>query len=80
MGARVITIKEIRERGMDKIVDDALNIAHKKTKHVFVTICSDCTDAGFNPGGPPTSTVFSPMNCFQRFTGSGSLVSPVLIM
>jgi guanidinopropionase len=52
MGARIFTIKEIRERGIDAIIDDALKIAHKKTKHVFVTICSDCIDAGFNPGGP----------------------------
>ena len=52
MGATIFTIKDIRERGLDTIVEDAINIAHKNTKHVFVTICSDCTDAGFNPGGP----------------------------
>ncbi len=52
MGARIFTIREIRERGMDAVVADALAIAHEKTKHVFVTVCSDCIDAGFNPGGP----------------------------
>jgi agmatinase len=52
MGARVITIREIRKRGIDAVIDDAINIAHEKTKHVFVTICSDGIDAGFNPGGP----------------------------
>jgi agmatinase len=52
MGARIITIKEIRDKGIDAIIDDAITIAHTKTKKVFVTICSDCIDAGFNPGGP----------------------------
>ena len=52
MGARIFTIQEIRKRGAEAVIDDAINIAHEKTKHVFVTICSDCTDAGFNPGGP----------------------------
>jgi agmatinase len=52
MGATTFTIREIRKRGMEAVVDDAINIAHEKTKHVLVTICSDCTDAGFNPGGP----------------------------
>ena len=52
MGARVFTIKEIREKGIDAVIEEALARAHEKTKHVFVTICSDCIDAGFNPGGP----------------------------
>jgi len=52
MGARIFAINEIRKRGIDEVIDEALAIAHKDTKHVFVTICSDCTDAGFNPGGP----------------------------
>jgi len=52
MGARIFTTREIRERGMTAVVEDALAVAHEKTKHVFVTICSDCIDAGYNPGGP----------------------------
>jgi guanidinopropionase len=52
MGARIITAKEIRERGMAAVTDEAIAIAHRDTKHVFVTICSDCIDAGYNPGGP----------------------------
>ena len=52
MGARIITTREIRERGMEAITEEAIAIAHEKTKHVFVTICSDCIDAGYNPGGP----------------------------
>jgi agmatinase len=52
MGARIFTIKEIREKGIDAVIEEAIARAHEKTKHVFVTICSDCVDAGFNPGGP----------------------------
>jgi guanidinopropionase len=52
MGATIFTIREIRKRGIDAIIDDAINIAQQNTKYVFVTICSDCIDAGFNPGGP----------------------------
>ena len=52
MGARVFTTREIREKGMAAVTEEAIAIAHTKTKHVFVTICSDCTDAGYNPGGP----------------------------
>lgn len=52
MGATIFTIKEIRERGMEAVVEEAIAIAHEKTKHVFVTICSDSIDAGYNPGGP----------------------------
>jgi agmatinase len=52
MGARIFTIREIRKRGIDAVIDDAIDAAREKTKHVFVSICSDCTDAGFNPGGP----------------------------
>jgi agmatinase len=60
MGARIITIKEIRDKGIDAIIDDAITIAHTKTKKVFVTICSDCIDAGFNPGGPADFTGLFP--------------------
>ncbi|OGW36519.1 MAG: arginase [Nitrospirae bacterium GWD2_57_9] len=52
MGARIFTIQEIRKRGIEAVIDDAINAAREKTKHVLVSICSDCTDAGFNPGGP----------------------------
>ncbi|WP_224984622.1 agmatinase family protein [Geomonas agri] len=52
MGAHIFTTKEIRERGMVEVTQEAIAIAHEKTRHVFVTICSDCIDAGYNPGGP----------------------------
>lgn len=52
MGATIFTIREIRKRGIDTIIEEAIDIARENTKYVFVTICSDCIDAAFNPGGP----------------------------
>ena len=52
MGARVMTTREIRRLGVDAAVEEALRVARKGTKKVYVTICSDVTDAAFNPGGP----------------------------
>jgi len=52
MGAKVFTMGDVRKRGFDAVMEDAINVAHEKTKHVFVTICSDCSDAAYNPGGP----------------------------
>lgn len=52
MGATIFTMKEIRKRGIEAVIDDAISIAHTGTKKIFLTICSDCIDAGFNPGGP----------------------------
>ncbi|MGE5698956.1 MAG: agmatinase family protein [Deltaproteobacteria bacterium] len=52
MGAKVFNIRDIRKRGIDAVIDDAISIAWEKTRHVFVTVCSDCIDAAYNPGGP----------------------------
>jgi agmatinase len=52
IGARLITIKEIRESGIEKSIKSAIDIAYKGTKAVYVTICSDVIDVAYNPGGP----------------------------
>ncbi|MBE0596455.1 MAG: agmatinase family protein [Desulfuromonadales bacterium] len=52
MGASVFTIRDIRRRGIEAVIEDAIAVAQKGTKQVYVTICSDCLDAAFNPGGP----------------------------
>jgi len=52
MGARIYTILEIRKRGIEAVMNEAINIAKTQTRHIYVTICSDCIDAAFNPGGP----------------------------
>jgi agmatinase len=52
IGARVFTIREIRTRGMDAVIDEAIELATRGTGCFYVTICSDCMDVAFNPGGP----------------------------
>jgi guanidinopropionase len=52
VGAKIFTIRDIRSRGMDTVIDAAIGIATKGTTRIYVTICSDCVDAAFNPGGP----------------------------
>lgn len=64
MGAKVLHIGEIRKRGMEAIINDAINIAHEKTKQVYVTICSDCIDAAYNPGGPADFNGLFPYELF----------------
>lgn len=64
MGASVFHMGEIRERGMEAVINDAINIAYEKTKHVYVTICSDCIDAAFNPGGPADFNGLVPYELF----------------
>jgi agmatinase len=52
LGASIFTMREIRRRGIEAVIEDALAVARKGTDHVYVTICSDCVDASVNPGGP----------------------------
>ncbi len=65
MGAKVFHMGEVRNRGMEAVISDAINIAHEKTKHVYVTICSDCIDAGYNPGGPADFNGLFPYELFS---------------
>jgi len=52
IGATVFTIRQIRNRGIEAVMEEAMRIAREGTKYIYVTICSDCVDAAFNPGGP----------------------------
>ena len=65
MGAKIFNIREIRRRGIDVVIDEAINIAGEKTKHLFVTICSDCIDAAYNPGGPADFNGLFPHELFS---------------
>lgn len=74
MGARIFAINEIRKRGIDDVISEAIDIAHQDTKYVLVTICSDCIDAGFNPGGPADFNGLMPhelLPSLQRIGASG---------
>ncbi len=52
IGARTISIGEIRREGIAKSVREAYSTASVGTRGVYVTICSDVLDAAYNPGGP----------------------------
>jgi agmatinase len=65
MGAKVFTILDIRSRGMDAVTDEAIGLAKKGTSCIYVTICSDCIDAAFNPGGPADFNGLFPNELFS---------------
>lgn len=71
MGATVFTIRDIRKRGIEEIVSESLAIARRETDHVFVTVCSDCVDAGFNPGGPADFNGLFPSELFSALYSLG---------
>ena len=52
IGARTITIRDIRRDGVLASAKAAYETASHGTAGVYVTICSDVLDAAFNPGGP----------------------------
>ncbi len=64
LGSRIITIKEIRSRGIDSVLEEAIAIASDGTDHIYVTICSDAIDAAFNPGGPADFNGLFPQEIF----------------
>ncbi len=65
MGATVFTIRDIRNKGMDAVMEEAIGIARKGTCCIYVTICSDCLDAAFNPGGPADFNGLFPGDLFS---------------
>lgn len=64
VGARVLSIKQIRERGIAQVIAEASEIARDGTTAVYVTICSDVIEASSNPGGPPDFDGLSPHELF----------------
>jgi len=64
IGAQIFTIREIRELGIKKIVERAIDIAYGGTQAVYVTICSDAIEAAYNPGGPPDFDGLNPHELF----------------
>lgn len=53
IGAGILTINDVRERGIDAVIREAHAIASRGTDGVYVSICSDVLEAAFNVGGPP---------------------------
>lgn len=64
MGSTIFHMGDIRNRGIQRITEEALEIASQGTDHIYVTICSDCIDAGFNPGGPKDFNGLHPNELF----------------
>ncbi len=52
-GAKVITSFEIKERGGDQAVAEAIEVLKNGTDTIYITVCSDVLDVAHNPGGPP---------------------------
>lgn len=74
IGAGILTINDVRERGVDAVIREAHAIASDGTDGVYVSICSDVIEAAFNPGGPPDPngmTVYELLRAV-RFLGSQS--------
>lgn len=64
IGAKVLSIKDIHELGIQKAIDQAAQIAYDGTDAVYITICSDIFDAAYNPGGPADFDGLSPRELF----------------
>jgi agmatinase len=71
LGSRIFTIREIRSKGMASVIEEAISIASDGTDHLYVTICSDCMDAAFNPGGPADFNGLYPDELFSSLLRLG---------
>lgn len=71
IGARIITIREIRELGIERVISNAIDTAYNGTKAVYVTICSDAVEAAYNPGGPPDFDGLTPHELFSSLRQIG---------
>jgi len=49
-GVRMYTVEEIIDRGIKAVTQEAMEIAWKGTKGVYLTIDIDCLDAAYAPG------------------------------
>ena len=63
-GCTVITTHQFRAQGPERTLEQALEIAHRGTRAVYLTICSDILDAAHNPGGAPD---FDGLNSHELF-------------
>lgn len=76
VGAQILTINDIRERGIDAVIADAHGAASEGTDGVYVSVCSDVIEAAFNPGGPPDPNGLTTYELLKavRYLGSQSNV------
>jgi len=71
LGSTIFTMKQIRDRGMEAITREAISIASADADYLYVTICSDCVDVGFNPGGPADFFGLTPGELFTALFTMG---------
>ncbi|MBT2520164.1 agmatinase family protein [Arthrobacter sp. ISL-28] len=74
VGAQILTINDVRDRGIEAIIKEAHALASKGTDGVYVSICSDVIEAAFNPGGPPDPNGLTTYELFRavRYLGQQS--------
>ena len=51
-GAHIITSFEVKQKGAEACIQQALQWAQDGTKALYITVCSDALDASENPAGP----------------------------
>ena len=71
IGAKIYTINDIRNMGIKKIIESSIDITNQGTKAVYVTICSDCIEASYNPGGPADFDGLTPHELFYALNTIG---------
>lgn len=50
LGIRYFTLKEVDERGIEKVIEEAIERASLNTKHTYITIDIDAVDGAICPG------------------------------
>ena len=65
MGSTIYNNLQIRELGIERVIDEAVAIAKRDTERFYVTICSDCVDIASNAGGPIDFDGLQPWELFS---------------
>jgi len=73
-GAKVFTIRDVRERGIERTIEEAIKTAKDGTDLVYMTICIDVLDVAYAPGGaldPAGLTSYELLNSVKRIGMNG---------
>jgi arginase family enzyme len=60
-GVRIFTMREIDERGMSAVMDEAVILASRNTAGFHVTMDMDFVDPSYAPGSAPRSRAVQPI-------------------
>ncbi|MGB9868170.1 MAG: agmatinase family protein [Bacillota bacterium] len=64
-GATVYTTVDLRKKGVEAVISEAMKIAASGTDGYYVTVCSDIIDHAYNPGGPLDFGGLTPWEMFE---------------